>query len=51
MCFLHVGQKGHCLAMLIVAYVKTVYCRQFDKETNHEKKQLIKYKEKQFNNY
>ena len=33
--FLHVGQKGLCLAMLIVAH----------KETNHEKKQLIKYKE------
>ena len=38
--------------MLIVALVKTVHCWQFDKETNHEKKkQLIKYKKEQFNNY
>ena len=34
MCFLHVGQKGHCLAMLIVALVKTVHCWKFDKENN-----------------
>lgn len=34
MFFLHIGQKRHCLAMLIVALVKTVHCWWFDKENN-----------------